>query len=304
MSEPLRRATAPDGTELLYRTAGPAGAPWLVLTNGAGCSEEFWTTALVPTLAPHLRLLWWNYRGHHGSAPAADPRAYRVEDHAGDLLALLDRERIHSAAFLGFSLGVQVTLEAYRRRPAAFRALVLVSGSDEDPLATFAGSAALRPLLCGLFDLGTALPALTSAFTRVALGGPLAVPFARLTGFCERDVPDGPFRAYLRKAAALPAVPYTRTLRLMAEHSAREVVPQVAVPVLLVAGLEDTMTPAAVMARIRRTLPDAAWLPVAGGRHTLLLTYGGWVGRRVLEFLERRGRLSAARRSATAAPAP
>jgi pimeloyl-ACP methyl ester carboxylesterase len=117
-------------------------------------------------------------------------------------------------------------------------------------------------------------------------------------------VPEGPFRAYLQKAASLPPVPYMRTLRLMAEHSARDVVPKVAVPVLLVSGLEDTMTPAAVMERIRAALPDATWLPVAGGRHTLLITRGGWVGRRVLEFLQRRSVLSGARTSSTAAPAP
>ncbi|MBN1771608.1 MAG: alpha/beta fold hydrolase [Deltaproteobacteria bacterium] len=304
MTAPPRHARAADGTELLYRVAGPADAPWLVLGNGAGCSEEFWTTALVPTLAPRLRLLWWNYRGHHGSAPAADPTAYRIEHHAADLLALLDTERIASAVFLGFSLGVQVTLEAYRRRPAAFRALALVSGSDEDPLATFAGLPLLRPLLCGMFDLGVALPGLAARVMRLTLGGPLAVPFARATGFCERDVPEAPFRAYLAQAAALPAVPYVRTLRLMAEHSARDVVPQVAIPTLLVSGLEDTMTPPGVMERIRAALPDATWLPVAGGRHTLLLTRGGWVGRRVLEFLDRRGLLSGARTSSTAAPAP
>jgi len=303
MTDPPRRTRSADGTELLYRVAGPADAPWLVLSNGAGCSEEFWTTSLVPALAPRLRLLWWNYRGHHGSAPAADPRAYRVENHAADLLALLDAERIDSAVFLGFSLGVQVTLEAYRRRPGAFRAVVLVSGSDEDPLATFAGRPWLRPLLCGMFDLGAALPRLTARITRLTLGGPLAVPFARATRFCERDVPEAPFRAYLAKAAALPAVPYMRTLRLMAEHSARDVPPRLRVPALLLAGLEDTMTPPAVMARIRDALPDATWLPVAGGRHTLLLTRGGWVGRRVLEFLERRGLLSDARTSSTAGPA-
>ena len=79
----------------------------------------------------------------------------------------------------------------------------------------------------------------------------------------------------------------------MAEHSARDVLHVVGVPTLLVAGLEDSMTPAAVMERMRDALHDVVYLPVRGGRHTLLMTRGGWIAGRVLEFLERRGLLPA-----------
>jgi pimeloyl-ACP methyl ester carboxylesterase len=79
-----------------------------------------------------------------------------------------------------------------------------------------------------------------------------------------------------------------RTLNLMGKHSARDVLPRISAPALLVAGLEDTMTPAVVAERMRDVLPDAEYLPVRGGRHTLLMTRGAWVAERVQEFLERR----------------
>ncbi|MBI5490228.1 MAG: alpha/beta fold hydrolase [Deltaproteobacteria bacterium] len=287
----VRRTTAPDGTSLAWRSAGPPSAPWLVLCNGAGCSEEYWTASFVPAASRRLRVLWWDYRGHHESKPSPDPRRYRVEDHAQDLLALLDAAGVGSAAFLGFSLGVQVTLEAYRRRPGAFRALALVSGSAEDPLATFAGLPALRPVLTGLTALGARIPRVTAQALRFGMAGPLALPVARWSRFCESDVPEGPFRAYLSKAGRLLPVAFMRTLRLMADHSARDVLRSINVPALLIAGLEDSMTPAAVMERMRDALGDVEYLPVRGGRHTLMMTRGAWVAARLLDFLERRNLL-------------
>ena len=78
----IRRTITPDGTSLAWRAAGPPGAPWLVLCNGAGCSEEYWTASFLPVAARRMRVLWWDYRGHHESKPSPDPQRYRVENHA------------------------------------------------------------------------------------------------------------------------------------------------------------------------------------------------------------------------------
>jgi pimeloyl-ACP methyl ester carboxylesterase len=288
------RRRRPDGAAIAYRVHPAAeSAPWLVCSNGAGCSDDFWNASFLPALGGRCRVLEWDYRGLHDSTAPADPTHYRVEDHAGDLLDLLAAERIDRAVLLGFSLGVQVTLEAVRRRPEAAAAVALVSGSDEDPLATFAGMSALRPLVSGMFALGARIPRTASTILRLTVGGPLAVPFARAWRFCERDVPDGPFRNYLHRAARLDPIAYFGVLRRMADHSARGVLPGVAVPVLMVAGVEDTMTPVAVMRRMRGDAPpDTEYLEYPGGRHTLLMTRGDRIAERVLAFLARGGILA------------
>lgn len=282
-----RRVTSGDGTSIAYRLHGAAGKPWLVLSNGAGCSEEFWTAAFVPALADRFRIVEWNYRGFYDSALPSDSMRYRVEDHAADLCAILDAEGIRSAVFLGFSLGVQVTLETWRRVPDRFRGIAIVSGSFEDPLASFGGTRRLRPLLVALLDFGATVPNFTRRLVRLVMGGPLAAPLAKLNRFCENDVPDAPFRAYLHKASSLDPVAYMRTLRLMGEHSARDVLASIHVPVLLVAGTEDAMTPVWIMERMRDEIPGAEYVVAEGGRHTLLMTRGDWIAGMVGAFSER-----------------
>jgi len=297
-----RRVRSFDGTCIAYRLHGNPDGPWLVLTNGAGCSEHYFTGSLIPTLRERFRILEWNYRGHYDSEPAPHKDAYRVEDHAGDVQALLDAEGITDAVFLGFSLGVQVVLETYRQRPAPFRALALINGSYEDPLSSMWGTPKVRPILVFLLELLARHPGFTGAAVNFAMGGPIALPFAKLNRFCEDNVPDEVMRPYLKKVAHINPVAYMRTLRLMGEHSAGDVLAGVAEPTLIVAGPEDTMTPIEKMEQIRDAIPDNEYHVLEGGRHTLLMTSGDWIGRTLLEFLDRRGVLAEMTPAATPEP--
>jgi len=287
-----KRTTSHDGINIAYRLHGNRDAPWLVLTNGAGCSEHYWTASLIPTLQDRFHIIEWNYRGHYDSDPAPHNDAYLIEDHAQDLLAILDAEGIESAVFMGFSMGVQVTLEMYSCRPEVFRSLALINGSYEDPIASMWGTPRLRPLLVAMLEFGAKHPGLTGGIIRFGMGGPIALPFAKLNRFCEAEVPEVPFGDYMQKVAFINPVAYMRTLRLMGEHSARKILPQLELPVLLVAGPEDTMTPIFKMEQMRDAIPDNEYHVIEGGRHTLLFTSGEWIGNTLVEFLERRGLLA------------
>lgn len=284
------RVASFDGTSIAYELRGPEDAPCLVLTNGVGCSDEYWTASLVPELTRHARVLMWNYRGHYASSPARDGWSYRVEDHARDLLAVVAAAGIERAIFFGFSLGVQVTLEAYRRRPELFQAAVLVSGAFERPLATFGGIPALEPALRVLLRFGGAHPRLTRLGLHATMGAPLALAVARVSRFCEPDVPVDPARTFLRRACReMDPTAYMRSMLLMGDHSARDVLGTLALPVLVIAGAEDSMTPLPVMDELASLVPDAEYEVVQGGRHTLLMSRGKWIARRVRTFLQRHG---------------
>src|SRR4051812_38698193 len=51
------------------------------------------------------RVIAYDARGHGGSSPAPDPEAYRYEELAGDLLAVLDARGIERAVLAGASMG-------------------------------------------------------------------------------------------------------------------------------------------------------------------------------------------------------
>ena len=88
--------------------------PALILMHGAnGCAAEL--EALAVALRPHARVLVPDLPGH-GGRPV--PERLSIEGVAADVIALLDREGIERAFFVGYSLGGYAALYLARHCPA------------------------------------------------------------------------------------------------------------------------------------------------------------------------------------------
>jgi pimeloyl-ACP methyl ester carboxylesterase len=79
-----------------------------------------------------------------------------------DLRAVLNHFGIQKAVLLGWSMGVQVSLEAWRQTPAVVQGLVLINGPYGSPLKT-----AFSPMLQGS-PLAGMLPAIGQASESLA----------------------------------------------------------------------------------------------------------------------------------------
>ena len=71
-------------------------------------------------------------------------------------------------------------------------------------------------------------------------------------------------------------------------HTAREILPTIDVPTLVIAGERDNMTPRALSEEMQRTIPDAELLVVEGGSHTAPIERPQLVNERVALFLAER----------------
>lgn len=99
------------------------GLPTLVFTHGAGADHRMFDTQ-VAALAGQYRLLTWDVRGHGQSRPIGD--AYTIDIAVDDLVAILDREGIDQAVFIGQSMGGNISQALVQRYPERVQALVLV----------------------------------------------------------------------------------------------------------------------------------------------------------------------------------
>lgn len=90
-----------DGV-LNYQLEGPEQAPVLVLSNSLGTDLHMWDTQ-VPAWSSHFRVLRYDTRGHGGSLVTEGP--YSIEQLGRDVLALLDALNIEQAHFCGLSMG-------------------------------------------------------------------------------------------------------------------------------------------------------------------------------------------------------
>ncbi|MHC6224236.1 3-oxoadipate enol-lactonase [Pseudomonas sp. X10] len=90
-----------DGV-LNYQLDGPEHALVLVLSNSLGTDLHMWDTQ-IPEWTEHFRVLRYDTRGHGGSLVTEGP--YSIEQLGRDVLALLDALKIEQAHFCGLSMG-------------------------------------------------------------------------------------------------------------------------------------------------------------------------------------------------------
>lgn len=120
----VRHPTA-DGLWLAVDDRGPRAAAPLLFAHGFGQTRHAWTATAAALAAAGYRCLSFDARGHGDSARMADGD-YRLEQFVGDLAGLaasLPRPPVLVGASMGGLLGLALAGE---RRPAPFRALVLV----------------------------------------------------------------------------------------------------------------------------------------------------------------------------------
>src|SRR5512138_3735024 len=96
-----------NGIEFYYEWHGPENADVLVLSNGILMSTTSWAFQ-VPALSKAYRLLLYDCRGQGQSEHPAGP--YSMEQHADDLVALLDGLGVSRAHIAGVSYGAEISL--------------------------------------------------------------------------------------------------------------------------------------------------------------------------------------------------
>lgn len=118
----------PNGVQLYYEIHG-SGEP-LVLLHGFGGSSLDWAP-LAAEWAANFQMIVPDMRGHGRSASPAS--AFRHDEAAGDIQALLDHLGVATYKGLGVSGGGNVLLHLAIRQPDRVKAMVLVSATTHFP---------------------------------------------------------------------------------------------------------------------------------------------------------------------------
>src|SRR5262245_41224585 len=103
-----RHVVAGDGTRIGYQVRGEG--PCIVLATGLGGTYLAFKY-LYEALAGY-KTISWDYRGLYTSGAPADPRANTMAHQIDDLMTILAAEQVGDVVMAGWSMGVQVALEA------------------------------------------------------------------------------------------------------------------------------------------------------------------------------------------------
>ncbi|MFJ6657854.1 alpha/beta fold hydrolase [Streptomyces sp. NPDC091377] len=258
---PVRELTAvsADGARLHVEVHGPEDAPAVVLAHGWTCSTAFWA-AQIRALAADHRVVAYDQRGHGRSPVSA---RCDTEALADDLEAVLDAalEPGRRAVIAGHSMGGMTVMAAAGR--AAFRertAAVLLCSTGSSRLVA---EATVVPLRAGR---------VRTALTRRVLGsgaplGPVTPVARAVLKYATMGAGSAPHRVEVcaRIVHACPRRVRAAWSHVLDSLDLDEGVRRLEVPVMVVAGDRDRLTPPVHARAIAAGLPRCVGLVELAG---------------------------------------
>ena len=298
-----RMIRARDGTLLSVRTwAGDPSKTPLVLCDGLGCDGYVWPY-LLKRFVGERPIIHMHWRGHGKSEVPDDLESVRVPVLVDDLARVLDETGVRGGVWVGHSMGVQVCLEGFRLARDRVQGLALMCGSFERPIDTwhhafFPGD----PAPFGNVVMRRVFTRMTSAVIEkwtslepfwkflVASEFALGVTVRGELNPMLLHPPD--FRPYMMHLAHMDMRVFARLAKDLAEHSARDLLPVIDVPTLIVGGGRDRFCPLWISEEMHRQIPGSELLPLVQGSHCAPIEEPRIVERHVVKLLERVDALS------------
>jgi pimeloyl-ACP methyl ester carboxylesterase len=225
-----------------------------------------------PVLAADYRGISYDIRGH-GTSDVGDGQ-YTIELFVDDLIAVMDRLKIGTAVVVGLSMGGYVALRALERVPERFSAAVLCdtrSESDGNEVKLKRAASIARVKREG--------------------SGPFASDFVK-TVFAPATLKNNPGRVErIQKGieGMSPLAIAGTQLALAARTDTTESLSRLSVPVLILVGEHDAITPPDVCRAMQRRIPGSEFYIVPNAAHLSNLENPGFFNEKLLQFLGRVG---------------
>lgn len=281
-----KRIASFDGTDIAYHTVGEG--PPILLANGLGGSWRAWKHQ-IRFFQDRYRFVSWDYRGLYASKAPPDRNALDVPAQARDALMILDREKIERTAVFGWSMGVQVALELFRRAPERIAALVLINGVAGSPFRTLGDSPSLGRFAPPILRAAQRHAGLVASISAKVVSWDKTPALAKALGIAGKTLDEGLFHEIAGSFVGLDMEIYARTLEQLGAHDAHDVLHAIDVPLLMIAGGNDLMTPRSAAEAVVNGVKGAELLVVPGGTHYLAVEYPEVINLRVERFFKTRG---------------
>ena len=234
-----------NGVVLHHQALGPPDGPALVFINSLGSDFRIWQE-VAPAFLESCRVVLYDKRGHGLSD--APPAPYTMDDHTGDLLALLDHLGIRSAALVGLSVGGMIAQRMAVRTPQRVLALTLC---------------------CTAARIGTA-ETWAERIAAVERGGVEPIVEAVLQRWFTpsfRETRPDECAGWRNMLVRTPAHGYAGTCAAIRDADLTADAARIAAPTLCVAGDQDGSTPADLVRATAGLIPGARFELIRSAGH-------------------------------------
>lgn len=240
--------------------------PAVLMVHGVGSRGRAWAE-VATLLGPAWRCIAYDLRGH---GDATWPGPFGLDDLVADLEALRRRLSLGGVHVVGHSLGGIVAAAYAAAHPGAVNSLGMISS------AAFRSPEAREKL---------------GSFVRLLeeQGTAAFIPTLVDRWYTDRFRAERPdlVAARVAQLAAMDPRTYLQTYRLFAEAEVGPLLPDIAVPALVMTGAEDAGCGPALNRQMAAALPQAELVVLPGLKHSILVEAPGTVAAALAGFLRR-----------------
>jgi pimeloyl-ACP methyl ester carboxylesterase len=233
------------GLNVAYERVGQG--PPLVFVHGAAEDSRIWGPQLAG-LADEFTVVAWDEPGAGRSSDL--PEGSGLADFANALAALLKALALGPAHIAGLSWGGTVLLELYRRHPDLVATLIMI-----DTYAGWKGSLSADEVRARVADARKMLAAPDEEFDPT------------LPGLFAEDPPAEFVPLLAAISSDVRPASLGRELAIMAETDLSDLLPQIAVPTLLIWGRHDARSPLIVARQFEESIPDVTLAVIERAGH-------------------------------------
>jgi 3-oxoadipate enol-lactonase len=220
----------------------------LLLVHGFPLDRRLWA-AQVDAFANMTRVISPDLRGHGRSQVVPGP--FTMEQHADDLIALLDQLKIHRAVVAGLSMGGYVAFALWRRYPEHIRGLILADTRAEPDSVSARGSR--DAAIARVQQIGAAAYA-DEMLPRLL--APASQADVKIAGAARRIMAEQPVEGIVGALGGLRDRADSRTT-----------LSTITVPTLVVTGEADVITPPVDAQAMAAAIPGARFVVVPKAGH-------------------------------------
>ncbi len=267
-----RDISRPDGSILRVEFYGPPTATPIVLTHGWGLASGAWN-AVKRDFSRDYQVVVWDEPGL-GASTRPKNRDYSIDNLAADLDAVLRLIGDRRAIVVGHSIGGMISLTLCRLFPETMMTrmagLVLTHTTPVNPVKTTSGGAFYfaiqEPVLKPLMYLTIAFSPLLRITNWLGYVNGSAHWSTMRSSFAGTETwQEVDYVARLQSAAS-PAV-LARGMLGMMNYDAKEVLPRISVPTLIVAGDKDSTTLPDASHAMKAAIPGAKMATLYPAKH-------------------------------------
>jgi pimeloyl-ACP methyl ester carboxylesterase len=212
-----------------------------------------------------------------------------VERSARDLHAVITQLELDRPILLGHSMGCQVILEYLKQYPGGARALVPMFGTFARPLDTFMDSPYSRRAFDVLYRVAGWGGKTGTRMLLPLYDSPFAFAIGKATGLVDKHYAGRvDINKYMEHLVHMDPRVFLRMVSLMADHDLTDFLPQIDVPVLVLAGERDLFTPLHRSYAMADRIPGAELLVLAEASHAAIVEHPDTINLRIERFLEER----------------